>query len=203
MKDHETHGEAVRDALARGDLEQAKREAAVLARLRLQGHLDEEWKEKLDAMNVAAAGCAGSQDLKAASRALALLAKTCGDCHTMLGWRGPVVGVAAWQALGPRSYMMRHQWAATRLWDGLVVPSDEAWKAGASGLSESQLGPQVLTPGKTPGPEIGVLVQSVHDLGRRAEGATQVESRVELYGETMATCAVCHQWLGGGPSEAR
>ncbi len=86
-----------------------------------------------------------------------------------------------------------------QLRDGLIIPSDDAWRAGAHVLSGSPLAPEVLTPGQTPVPEIGALTQSVHDLGRRAETLEQVDARVELYGEALATCAECHQWLGGGP----
>jgi cytochrome c553 len=189
----------MRDAVARGDLEEAKREAKILAELRIEGPTDLAWKERLDAMNAAAARIASSRDVTEASRDVALVARTCGDCHTMLGRRRPSVGQLTGQASAARPVMKRHQWAAAQLWDGLIIPSDDAWKAGAHVLSESPLAPEVLTPGQTPVPKIGALTQSVHDLGRRAETLEQVDARVELYGEALATCAECHQWLGGGP----
>jgi mono/diheme cytochrome c family protein len=199
MKRHEKHGDAMRDAVASGDLDEAKREAKILAELRIEGPTDLAWKERLDAMNAAAARIASSRDVTEASRDVALVARTCGDCHTMLGRPRPSVGQLTRQASAARPVMKRHQWAAAQLWDGLIIPSDDAWKAGAHVLSESPLAPEVLTPGQTPVPKIGALTQSVHDLGRRAETLEQVDARVELYGEALATCAECHQWLGGGP----
>jgi hypothetical protein len=95
--------------------------------------------------------------------------------------------------------MQRHRWAAARLWEGLVVPSDEAWKAGALALSDAPLSPELLTPGKSPVPKVGELELSVHDLGRRAQTLVGADARAELYGQALATCSACHQWLGGGP----
>jgi hypothetical protein len=95
--------------------------------------------------------------------------------------------------------MRRHQWAAERLWDGLVVPSDEAWKWGATSLSEAPLAPEQLTPGKSPVPKVGELAQAVHAIARQATEVERVDVRADLYGDVLATCAECHQWLGGGP----
>jgi hypothetical protein len=100
--------------------------------------------------------------------------------------------------------MQRHQWAAERLWDGLVVPSDEAWQAGALALSEAPLAPQELTPGKSPVPKVGEMEQMVHALARQALDADRAEVRAHVYGQVLAACAACHAWLGGGPAaEAR
>jgi len=98
---------------------------------------------------------------------------------------------------------VRHEWAASQMWDGLAIPSDDAWKAGAHVLSEEPLSPEALTPGKTPVPQVGVLEQSVHDLGRKAETTDRVDARMQLYGEAMAVCGECHKWLGGGPRAER
>jgi cytochrome c553 len=199
MKDHEKHGVAIRDAVARGDLDAAKREAAGLALLSIEGTIDPAWKQRLDAMNVAAARVANAMDITDAAHGLGPLAKTCGDCHTMLGRPWPAVPPQTGQASGVRPFMVRHQWAASQMWDGLAIPSDDAWKAGAHALAEEPLSPEALTPGKTPVPKVGDLEQSVHDLARKAEAVDKVDARMQLYGDAMATCAECHKWLGGGP----
>lgn len=199
MKDHEKHGLAIRDAVARGDLDGAKREAAGLALLPIEGPIDPAWKQKLDAMDVAAARVVNAVNLTEAAHDLGPLAKTCGDCHTMLGRSWPAVPAPTGQASGARPFMVRHEWAASRMWDGLAIPSDDAWKAGAQALAEEPLPAEALTPGKTPVPRVGELEQLVHDLGRKAEATDEVDGRMKLYGETMATCAECHTWLRGGP----
>jgi hypothetical protein len=83
------------------------------------------------------------------------------------------------------------------LWEGLVVPSGDAWARGAAVLSDAPLEPERLTPGQTPVPQIGVLTEAVHKLGREAlrVGAGQ---RGEVYAELLTTCGSCHRWLGGG-----
>jgi hypothetical protein len=195
MKDHEKHGAAMRDAVARNDLAGAKREARVLAGMHLEGSIDPVWKTKLDAMNIAASRVAGAQDIKEAAHDLGGVAKTCGDCHTMLNRPGPAVSSFEARGSGAGPMMMQHEWAANRLWDGLAVPSDDAWKAGARTLSSVPLAPEVLTPGKSPVPKVGAMIERVHELGRTAERADSVDARVQIYGETMSTCADCHRWL--------
>jgi hypothetical protein len=73
-------------------------------------------------------------------------------------------------------------------WDGLVVPSDDAWIAGARVLSEEPLSPELLTPGRSPVPRVGALEQSVHDLGRQAQTTRSADGRAQLYGEIAKTC---------------
>ena len=200
MRDHDRQGLAIRGAVARGDLEGARREAAVLAQLPVAGPIDPAWKEKLDAMDAAARHVADAASLKEAARGLGPLAKTCGDCHEMLGRPWPAVEMPGGRASsGVRPDMVRHEWAASQMWDGLAVPSDDAWKAGAMILSEEPLAPEALTPGKSPVGQVGALEASVHDLGRKAQTTDQTQTRMQLYGETMATCGECHRWLGGGP----
>jgi cytochrome c553 len=200
MKDHEKHGAAIRDAVARGDLEEATREATILASLPVGGPIDENWRVKLDAMTAAASKLSNAPTIKEAAAGLGPLAKTCGDCHTMLGRSGPTVASPGGQASGVRPTMLRHQWAVSQMWDGLVIPSEDAWRAGALGLSEEPMTPEALTPGRTPVPRVGALQDAVHDLGRRAVSSSNVEARMKVYGEAMATCAQCHRWLGGGPA---
>lgn len=201
MKDHEKHGTAIRDAVARGDLAEATREAAVLASLPVGGPIDQSWRIKLEAMTAAAMRLSNAGTIKEAAGDLGPLAKTCGDCHTMLGRSGPTVEAPGGQASGVQASMTRHQWAVSQMWDGLVIPSEDAWTAGALGLSEEPMSPEVLTPGKTPVPRVGALQDAVHALGKRAQSAGTVEARMKLYGEAMATCAECHRWLRGGPPD--
>jgi len=200
MADHEKHGAALRDAVARGDLDGTRREANVLADLAADGSLDPAWRQKLDAMTAAADRIAKAPDLREASRDLGPLVTTCADCHSELGRpKPPVVGSPEDRASDVRSHMRRHEWAAAQLWNGLVIPSGDAWREGALALSEAPLAPETLTPNEAPMPQIVALAESVHHLGRKAQAAQKPDARAELFGDTMATCAECHQWLGGGP----
>jgi cytochrome c2 len=201
MQGHEKLGEAMRDAVARGALEEAKGEARLLSELRIEGPGTELWRRMLEATKAAAARVASASDLKDASRGVAVVAKTCGDCHTVLGRPGTTVGDGGPPGSDVRAFMRRHQWAAERLWEGLVVPSDDAWKWGALSLSEAPLAPEQLTPGKSPVPRVGELAQTVHVLANKGVDVERADVRADLYGDVLVTCAECHQWLGGGPSQ--
>jgi cytochrome c553 len=197
------HGSAMRDAVARAELEQAKREATILADLRLEGAVDPTWKQKLDAMNAAAGRVAEATDLQEASRGLAAVARTCGDCHATLRRAGPVAVEPELEGSGVGPHMVQHERAVVQMWNGLVIPSDDAWTAGARALSDAPLAPELLTPGRTPVPKVGNLAASVHELARRAVTANDLDARLALFGELMATCATCHAWLGGGPTRTK
>jgi hypothetical protein len=200
MQGHDKHGDAMRDAMVRGDLDGARGEAKVLAEMRVAGPTSGLFRHLLGAMKDAAAQAAGASDLKGAGHDVAMVAKTCGDCHQAFGRPGTIVGQPAAPASGVRASMQRHQWAAEQLWEGIVVPSDEAWSAGALALADAPLAPEELTPGKSPAPRVGELAQTVHDLGRRAGAVERVDVRADLYGQMLGTCADCHRRLGGGPT---
>ena len=199
MRDHERHGVALRDAVERGDLAEARREAKVLADLRIAASDEPEWRSNVEALNAAARAGSTAADVGAASRGLSAIARTCGNCHQSLG-PVAIVGDLAPDDGGVISRMKRHEWAATKLWAGLVVPSDDAWQVGASMLVEAPVDPDLLTPGKSPAPRVVALVQSVHDLALRASRAHSSEDRASVYADVVATCSGCHQWLGGGPA---
>ena len=199
MHDHDVIGASVRDAVAHADLVAARRHAKLLADFRIEGDPDSTWRKNLAAMSAAAQRVADAEDLTAASRDLAALARTCGDCHATLGGPHPVVGAAPGEDGASLSLrMQRHQWAAARAWDGLVVPDDAAWKAAARVLADAPLEPEMLTPGKRPTLSTRELAASMHELGRNAQVAEAGVDRGAIYGELIAKCSACHQLLGGG-----
>jgi mono/diheme cytochrome c family protein len=199
MQDHERHGVALRDAVERGDLAHARREAKVLADLRIAAGDDADWRRAVDALNAAARAESMATDVSAASRGLSAIARTCGDCHRSLG-PVAIVGDLVPEDGGVIPRMKQHEWAATKLWVGLVVPSDAAWQVGAALLAEAPLAPELLTPDKSPAPRVVALVQAVRDLALRAGRAQSTEDRVNVYADLVSTCSGCHQWLGGGPA---
>jgi mono/diheme cytochrome c family protein len=200
MQQHEKHAALLRDSVARGDLASARREARVLADLKLDASADRSWTDPLTAMNAAAAQLADADTQAEASRALARLALTCADCHAQLGRPGSSTFELERETWGVEGHMtLLHHAAALQMWDGLVVPSDDSWNAGARALSGAPLAPELLTPGKTPVPRVGELASHVHELARKATTANDRVTRADLFGQMMTTCATCHQWLGGGP----
>ncbi len=91
MRDHDAHGAALRDAVARADLIAARREAHALREVGVDGIALAEGGEALEALHLAAARLEGAIDLVEASRALADVARSCGDCHARLGGPRPIV----------------------------------------------------------------------------------------------------------------
>jgi hypothetical protein len=204
MHEHDVHGAAMRDAVARADLDGARREATVLAELRVDRAADPAWRARLDAMSAAAARVVRAKDLPDASAAVADVARTCGDCHRL---GGPSLGILEKPENEPGIVpgMKRHQWAVARLWDGLVIPSDRAWRAGAHVLRDAPLQPEPPRPGQSPLPlqrieqlAIATLATSVHDLAERASVANASVDRGAVYGELLTTCAACHAHLAQG-----
>lgn len=83
--------------------------------------------------------------------------------------------------------MAGHQWAAARMWDGLIGPSTERWLDGARKLAKSSL---MIT---AESDQLGIADDAarVRLLANRAL-KTKIGDRPELYGELLATCAGCH-----------
>lgn len=147
-------------------------------------------------MNAAAEHVVRAADLADASRRLAALATKCGDCHATLGGPATLTSEPSDDAFGALPRMKRHEWAAARLWEGLVGPSDLAWRAGVRVLADAPLELESQAPGTSP---IAELTRSVHDLATSA-GATQSSvDRNAVFAELMTTCAACHQRLHGSP----
>jgi mono/diheme cytochrome c family protein len=200
MRDHAAHGAALRDAVVRADLGVARAEAASLAETPIASGSGPLWRQRAEAMSDAAERVTQAKDLVDASRGVAALATSCGDCHARLSWaKRIVVPERPPPSTGVLPRMDRHKWAMARLWSGLVIPSTETWTAGADVLRDAPLEPEKLTPGKTPGPRIGELARTVEDLGRKAAAASSSADRENAYAELLVTCSECHARLRDSP----
>ena len=92
--------------------------------------------------------------------------------------------------------MARHQWAADRLWEGLIAPSDQAWLSAAELLLEA---PLALADSQHTD-QTRALTERVRGLGLEARSAARSGDRARIYAEFLGTCAVCHQQLLGKDS---
>src|ERR1051325_5799740 len=82
-----------------------------------------------------------------AAGATADLGISCGECHQRHGGPKPSSEPAPPPGTSLESRMQRHAWATERLWEGLYVPSSDAWKAGAKALSDEPFPSEVLSRG--------------------------------------------------------
>ena len=191
MLRHEIYGLAVRDAIVRGDLESARRNARDLGAVQVRG--TPEVVDYARPMNEASATIAGAPDLGAAARATGALVQSCADCHARM--TGPTRAIAVPAPLPERGRvprMRRHAWAMNELWDGLVGNSEDPWHGGAEVLADPSLAAAELVPKKSSTPEVDRLAASVQTLGQRAQATNDTAARAVIYGELVATCADCH-----------
>jgi cytochrome c553 len=153
-----------------------------------------EWGPYVADLRAAASQVATAKDLDTAASAMGSLTLSCGRCHLALEAtptfeRPPTPGATD----DTRGRMQRHSWATARMWEGVVIPSDESWKLGAAVLSDAPLSPSKVAGDGPINPKLATLTQAVHQLGTRASAETNLVSRAALFGALLATCANCHQ----------
>ena len=143
-------------------------------------------------MRRAARELTSARDLPSAGVLAAQLGRACSRCHEAQ----TAVVTFAWEpapddAPALVTQMKRHQWAAARLWEGLVGPSDELWRQGATALSTMRLDTVAASGGTSRG-DVPALAARVRELAIRATTLTEQDGRASLYGELLSTCAGCH-----------
>jgi cytochrome c553 len=180
---------AIERLLIRGKLEEARGLADAIAMVP-----DEPahgpWAAQAVVVRDRAAVLARAASIPEACAREASVAEACATCHQDLGvspeFRDHPPAPPDKPTLAAR--MLRHRWAADRLWEGLVGAADEPWQAGldiiaASPLDASQLGAERLA--------LARQLQRQADQARRSKSARPSE-RAVAYGELLATCAACH-----------
>lgn len=196
--DHANKGAAMRDALIGGNLPIVRDLAGWMLRSLDDPLVPEEWGTYKLAMKDAAERAAFTVDVDVAAKAIADLAGQCGACHGKLG--GPRIGSEPPPQVdgSTASTMLRHRWATGRLWDGLMAPSDVAWKEGAQVLAVA-----FTTGDNTPTPpsseeDAARLKKEVHEFGQRGLALSNTDERRVLFGELIARCGQCHELFGKG-----
>ncbi len=191
MLEHFARATQVQSAVVAGDLDGVDVHAEWLAEHPSPDGLPEGWQPYVKRMRELAWEVKNTRSLTVAAGATADMAGVCGDCHRnfeVKTWLDVTTEPPAGTSLSSR--MGRHQWAADRLWEGLIGPSDDAWYAGSEALAEAPLtARQVLGEDEV---SADYLADRVHTLGREARKTANDQSRVRLYGQLLSTCAECH-----------
>jgi cytochrome c553 len=179
-------------AIAFGQLDAAHAEAASLSR-RGEPEMLPEWQPYVEQIRASAREIEQTTDLVAAARTSALLGRRCAQCHEASGARlvfakedGPPRGAKL------PSTMMGHQWAATRLWEGLVGPAPDRWLEGARAMTAAPLA--IVAEGDDLPPDLAVSddVSRIRLLATRAQAARTSDDRATLYGDLLSACVRCH-----------
>lgn len=150
-------------------------------------------------MKRAAEAVIAAPDLPTAGSQAAVLGRTCSRCHEAMN----AVIAFAWEPQPEldgslRAQMHRHQWAAARLWEGLVGPSDEMWTQGTDALAAAELDALTAARGIARG-DVQTLAEHVRSLANRAKTTADHAERAKLYGDLLSTCAGCHQLVRPAP----
>jgi len=184
-----------RNAVIAGNLEAAKLAGLALEKHDYEGTLPESWKHWTKQMQKEAGNLAIAGSLAEAAQTVGALSLTCGDCHAQkqqgpdrgreepMPWRDPPETV--------HGRMARHEVGVDQLWSGLIIPSEDAWRAGIVTLTRAPLNrPQ--QEGEAIDPELGKRIEEVRALAKRARTATSHAERAQIYGELLGTCGSCH-----------
>ncbi|HEU0031458.1 MAG TPA: hypothetical protein VFQ53_12555 [Kofleriaceae bacterium] len=178
-------------AIALSDLDRAHADARTIAALDEPDVLPE-WKPYVDHIRTSAAQIAQTKDTVVASKALAQLGGKCAECHRAVPGAKVVFPKLPHPSDDPKLalQMAHHEWAAARMWEGLIAPSDERWLDGAKELSTARL--TIAAEGGKENLGIANDVAKVRLLATRAIKAKSPDDRVAIYGELLGTCAHCH-----------
>ncbi len=188
-----------RDLIVAGDLAGARDRLQQIADDAVPSMAPAAWTPHLEDLRDAAATGAETGDVAGLSKAVALGAKACGDCHGETGggprWVGQPVPP-------PGEQMARHVWASDRMWEGLIGPSTERWEQAAAALDAEVDDSSALYAGLdlATASQASKLHQRVHELGEAGRRASlSADDRVELYAAFVGACAECHTVTGRGP----
>lgn len=196
MKAHFDRATMIKQAVIDGDLEAIASPSKWLTDELPVASMPEAWRPHLVQMQSAAKRAGQAKDLLAAGEAAGQLISTCGACHQSVG-KGPKFPqpLPVPEGDDTTNRMQRHQWAADRMWEGMVGRSEEHWQLGAGAVSEKPPTPCPIPDEHVLPSEALNLREKIYELGATAKTAEGWEARGKIYGEYLTTCAGCH--VGG------
>lgn len=192
MQEHWDAGLALQHAMERGDLEAARQAAARIADVGEIPGLAWDAEPYLHDMRLNAERIRDATTFKEAAAATGSTAAACGRCHARAeaGPHPEGTTTAPSAAEDTRSHMTQHAWAMDRMWEGLVVPSTDRWRAGARLLAEQPVSAHGLSS------DLSLASARVHELARQAMDDETPGERATRYGRLLTDCAGCHAELG-------
>jgi hypothetical protein len=190
MHAHFAHALSIRKAVIAGTPERAADPAEALAKTEKLDEVPASWRAAVQRMQEIAGRINNSTSAAQAAGATADLAVACGGCHQTQGGPKTSSEPPPPEAGGLTERMQRHAWATERLWEGLTVPSSEAWNAGAKALNASPFPAEVLKQGGVHGRS---AASDFAKLVLKAPTKKTIEERAGLYAELLVTCGGCHR----------
>ncbi|CAN5807508.1 hypothetical protein BH11MYX4_BH11MYX4_00980 [soil metagenome] len=195
MAEHFTSSAALRDSLIKGDLGAFRAAAATLSDKELSANVSDTWKPHLEGMRMAAKRARDAKTIDTGAQALADVGRACAGCHEKLGGPKLTVGAPPAPGSGAKPHMARHHWAAARMWEGLMAPSQEAWTKGTEVFTDAPLQEEAIAGAKSVPPEVGELAKRAHAFGQQAHSAKDAPARAKAVADVYGTCVGCHAKL--------
>jgi len=146
----------------------------------------------LTALADGASKVAEAKSILDAAIVTAEMLSACGRCHRASRVTPTFPGPAPSTAGGLVGHMREHQVAADQLVQGLVVPSDAAWRSGARALATAPMHAEELPLDPVDRPPLARTEERLHRLATGAAEATDPAARAAFYGQFLAGCADCH-----------
>lgn len=191
-RDHMAHVWALERAVMRGDVDAARREAGWLLGHPAGVRDERDAAAEADAYIEGLDRIAAATDTSAVASASAGAFAACGSCHRASGLTPEIDLPPAPAGTTIAGHMLRDARAARQLLQGLVMPSDEHWAAGAAALRQAPLGPGDFPVSDRIGRAMQHVDAAVRGLGAGAIAARTHAGRAESYGALAAGCASCH-----------
>ena len=180
---------AVQERLLRGELADAKAFAFLLTQADSDPSM-RQWDSQTRAVADAARAVKDAGSIDEGLRLEVRVALACANCHIAAGRETIFDEPAPLPADEPTvdARMARHVWAADRLWEGIVTPSEERWLAGLQVLAAAPLPFSNATDALSLSRALAHRAQ--FEIDNRAKEL--LEARATAYGELLITCAGCH-----------
>lgn len=202
MSMHYTLLTSARDALIRGDMEGMREPMSWLATHDKHPGIPEEYLPYVQELRGASRVAANATSVEAAAHGVATAAVICGECHTRMSV-GPRFEEepALPDRKGVNWHMARHRWAADRMWEGMIQPSDTAWQLGVAALQEDPLEAEELHAGMDMSSDEAKVAEWLHGMGEFGAHMEGSMARSAFYGEMLGNCSDCHSTMREAPAE--
>jgi hypothetical protein len=151
------------------------------------------WQRDFEDVRDAASSLVVASGIDEALRREVRVAAACAACH-IDAQKLPVFAEPTSVAIDDgtqRARMARHQWAADRLWEGLVGAADRPWRMGLDVLATTTLPYSAFTDA----PLLAHQLQAFAQHAIASQSTDTLEDRTRMYGEMLVTCAACHSSL--------
>jgi hypothetical protein len=184
-----------RDSIINGELELMREPLQALAIYEYKDIVPGAWIDGIGRVQLLAGVAAKAQTTAQAASGIAAIANECGQCHRATIEQPVFDAIEPLEAQAPgesfRQRMRRHGWALDRMWEGLVLPSENAWARGASALADAPYGaPRTEPPLR---PEARNALEALRTLGAKAAEAQGWPARGGVYAELLVGCSSCHR----------